>query len=145
VIKFIYIFFISISSYAGIGDIAGSGGNQSGRILFQAQNASYHMKFSKSLCFDGANFHAKYKKCLKWKSEEGDRICTKSEIIPIVQPQQARRNVCAKWISEEGDRICLQAKSVPFFQDDVGTVNYYRNNDDGDFIKSENVAVKYCK
>jgi hypothetical protein len=114
-----------------------------GSIHFQEDGVFVNAAYSKSLCFDGSTFHALASKCVAWENDQGDRNCVETVTASVSQPQMSEKQRCVKTDGREGN--CLKYITVPFFQSEVRTVNYYRNNDDQDLIKSEVITVPACK
>lgn len=141
---------ITLSSHAGIGDIAGgnsrSGRNQRGigdiaggnsREVKRLIRASKHLKndrihfqeaslwssiiYSKTLCFDGHEFRIRYNSCTKWKRDsDDDRKCLEYKMITISQPQESTRMRCKK----RNDDKCIEWEEVKYIQNDILKVKF---------------------
>lgn len=106
------------------------------KIEFQSESSFVSAVFNKTLCFDGADYHAMITKCVQW-SNDGD-TCTERARVAATQPAQSTRLRCAYY---EGDD-CADWDRVSFYQSPNLTVRYY---DSGDrVVKTENVTVRSC-
>jgi hypothetical protein len=166
VIKLMCLFFISITAFAGAGDVSGGGKtnrimdyrNQtikvdmntvtSGQIVyFQKYSVWENSIQSRNLCFDGENFHTKVSKCIKWDDRQDEKECAKTIEVPAIQPQTSTRMVCSKY-SNSGDEDCIEYKSVPYIQSEVKTIKFFEKKDDGSKAsfpyKTETLIVPTC-
>jgi len=116
---------------------AGIGGASGGHVNFQRESTFVSPLFSKSLCFDGVDFHAKVKKCVKWTNDD-ERRCIESETIEAVQPQESTRERCDKY-TDDG---CQLWKTVPFIQSEVRKIDII---EDDRVVANKFVKVKECK
>lgn len=116
---------------------AGIGGASGGHVNFQRESTFVSPLFSKSLCFDGVDFHAKVRKCVKW-TQDDERRCEETIIIEAVQPQESTRERCAK-VTEDG---CDLWKTVPFIQSEVRKVDIM---EDDKVVGNKFAKVKECK
>jgi len=116
---------------------AGIGGASGGHVNFQRESTFVSPLFSKSLCFDGVDFHADVSKCVKWSNDD-DRDCLEKVKVHAVQPQESTRERCDKY----NDNRCELWKTVPFIQSEVRKVDIIENDR---VVANKFVKVKQCK
>jgi len=120
------------SAQAGIGGISG------GHINFQRESTWVHPLYSKSLCFDGVDFHAKIKKCAKVRNGDSGG-CERFENVDAVQPKESTKMRCSK---TGGDDNCRQWEEVPYIQYPNRVLDLYVNDHQ---VKTVKFRVKNCQ
>jgi hypothetical protein len=114
-----------------------------GTVHFQKVSTWVNAHYSKTLCFDGENFHALVNKCVKWEERSNELECVKTEKVAATQPQSSTREVCAKR-SDRDDEDCIRYKTVPYFQSEIKTLEFYKvRNDEGDLESRAYKTVEY--
>jgi hypothetical protein len=116
------------------------------KVHFQAASTWVNSYYSKSLCFDGANFHAEVTKCAEYREDsKGERECVATMKVAAVQPQVSTREICAEYREDNtGNNECVSWKSVPYVQSEVKTVKFYKEqNDEGDLASLPFKTVTY--
>ncbi len=119
------------SAHAGIGGISG------GHVHFQRESTWVNPVYSKTLCFDGEDFHAKIKKCAKYGGRD-DNNCERFEVIDAVQPMVSTKKICKR----DTDSQCLEWQELPYIQNPNRYFDFY--NDDR-FVKRTKFKVKSCQ
>lgn len=120
---------------------AGVGGMQGGHVTFQRESTFVSPLFSKSLCFDGSDFHAEIRKCAKWDLSDDDAKCVRYEKVKAVQPMISTRQRCDQYGGRDDGR-CLKMITVPFIQKPERKVQIV---EDDQVIKEIMVKVKDCQ
>lgn len=116
------------------------------KIHFQSVSTWVNSYYSKSLCFDGENFHAKVKLCAEWNQDQDDRRCVAYKIVDAVQPQESTRQRCKTLRSDRDGGNCEEWETVRYFQSENRTIKFYREDSEGsrDLIKTVNLTVPAC-
>jgi hypothetical protein len=141
VIKLLSIFLVSFSVVAGVGDITG-GAQRGDKIHFEKDSTWVNSYYSKSLCFDGENFHAKIHKCVKWVNRRGGEECAKTEKFAAIQPQYSTRKRCVKQQGRSGN--CKEWENVDYFQSEIRIIDFYRERGGGRAYKTETIVIPTC-
>lgn len=113
------------------------------KIHFQKVSTWVNSYYSKSLCFDGENFHAKVRLCDEWTNDD-DRRCESYKIVNAVQPQESTRQRCSSRQGGEDDR-CTEWETVRYFQSQHKTITFYADEDSNQVAGTVELTVPSCK
>lgn len=130
------LFFIISLAQAG-----GIGGMQGGHVNFQRESTFVSPLFSKSLCFDGVDYHAEIRKCVKWDLSNDDVTCVRYEKVKAMQPMVSTREHCEHFGGNDDNR-CEKWVTVPFIQKPERKVQVMN---DGQLVKEVIVKVRDCQ
>lgn len=136
---FLNLFFVHLSANAGFGGIAGGTEKyqKGSQINFQKYSTFVNALYSRTLCHDGHDYHAKITKCAVWSNDD-DRTCLEREKIEAVQPMESKRFRCKK--KEDDD--CVEWIEVDFIQSPKRIIEL--KDDDGNIKKIEKVVIPQC-
>lgn len=135
------VFGFAATLEAGVGGISGGHKNlQGGHINFQRESTFVHPVYSKTLCFDGSDFHAQIKKCAEWGGGDDER-CVRYETIRAVQPSESTRERCAREGGRDGGS-CQKWETVPFVQSPIRKVDVIQGKH---VVKQVKVKVRSCR
>lgn len=110
------------------------------KIHFQAESTWVNSYYSKSLCFDGADFHATIQKCAEWTNND-DRRCVRTVMIQATQPQESTRQRCA--VRNDDDKACSEWVTVRYFQSENRTIKFLEG-DSRRVLGTKKITVPSC-
>ncbi len=113
------------------------------KVHFQKASTWVNSYYSKSLCFDGTDFHAVVRKCAEWETSDDNRRCVKYINVNATQPQESTRQRCSSRQGGEDDR-CTEWETVRYFQSENKTIKFYRDEDMQDLVKTVKITVPSC-
>lgn len=123
---------------AGVGGI--SGGNiTKGHILFQDYSVFVNPVYHKSLCFDGASFHAIVNVCADRENNDESK-CLNFKKVAAEQPMKSTREVCVQREGSSDECVKWQRKS--FVQEPVRTLEI---SVDDEVVKRIEYKVPGCR
>lgn len=140
VTKIAVLALVTLSTYAGVGGIAGGTEKfqKGSHINFQRASTFVNVLYSRTLCHDNHDFQAVVRQCVLWSNDD-DRKCLEHEKVKIYQPMESTRQRCKR---KEDDK-CVEWITVPFIQ---GPKRIVEIKDDEDNVKSiKRVIVPSCK
>lgn len=114
------------------------------KIHFQKVSTWVNSYYSKSICFDGENFHAKVRLCAEWQRDDDDRRCVAYKIVDAVQPQESTRERCAARSGGDDDDRCTEWETVRYFQSENKTVTFYADEDSNQVAGKVSYTIKSC-
>lgn len=140
VVKIVALYLFVMSSFAGVGGIAGGTEKfqKGSHITFLKDSTWVNVLFSKSLCHDTQDFQAIVKKCILW-TQDDDRKCEEYEQVKIFQPMEDTRLRCDRY---EDDK-CVKWVRVPLVQSPKRIVEIKDNDDNIKAVKK--VIIPICK
>jgi hypothetical protein len=112
------------------------------KIHFQKESTWVNSYYSKSICFDGTDFHAQVSTCVKWVNRRGGQECAKYGKKAAVQPQVSLRKRCVESRGRDGE--CTKWEMVRYFQDDVRTIKFFRGDRDHRPYKTIEYQIPSC-
>lgn len=131
---------VSTSLIAGVGGISGGHKDlQGGHINFQRESTFVSPVYSKTLCFDGVDFHATINKCAKERNGDSGG-CERMIKVRATQPMESTRERCKRSGGGDNDH-CQKWETVPFIQNPVRTVDVMNGDH---VVKKVKVRVKSC-
>lgn len=126
----------STNLIAGVGGVAGGSS-----IYFQSESMYVNVQHNRTVCInDNDEYEAVVYKCVQWRREDGDRVCSKQTKQKIYQPRVSSRSRCVSY--SEGD--CVESNRYRYTQGRTRIVNIYRG-DDSEPYRSEKVTVPRCR
>lgn len=131
---------VSTSLTAGVGGISGGHKNLSGgHINFQRESTFVSPVHSKSLCFDGADFHAIINKCAQHRNNDSGS-CERMIKVKAIQPMESTRERCKRSGGGDNDN-CQKWETVPYIQKPIRTVDVMSGDH---VVKKVKVRVRSC-
>ena len=109
------------------------------KIHFQKESTWVNSYYSKSLCFDGADFHATIRKCAEWTNDD-DRRCERYKMVQATQPQESTRQRCAR--RDNDDKGCTEWETVRYFQSEHRTITFL--DEDDHVVGTKKITVPSC-
>jgi len=117
--------------HAGVGGISGA------QILFQEESTFVNAYFNKSICHDGFEYKAMFRKCVE-RSNDDDRKCLEFKKIWAFQPIESTRERCRRF----NDDNCSEWEEVRFIQKPQRTVKFA--DEDGNVKKTKKITIPVC-
>lgn len=131
---------LTFSAFAGVGGISGGTDKfQRGvHIEFQRESTFVNAQFNRTLCTDGVDYFAKFRKCMI-RSNDDDAECLRTDIIEAQQPVVSERQRCKSY---DSDGKCLKWITVPYIQ---SPKRIFIPNREEDNRKEKKIVIPKCK